>query len=336
MVLVGEAWGKDEEEKREPFVGASGRMLNGILHSVGIDRRECFVTNVFNLRPQPTNDIKNLCGPKAEGIKGMPQLQSGKYVRAEYASEIERLYRELEVCKPNVIVALGATPAWALLHKTPGFTSGIKKIRGAPLQSHLGYKVLPTYHPAAIMREFKLRPVVIADLTKAKREAEYPEVRRPLREIWIEPTLDDLSRFEREYIEPASYLSVDIETIGRQITCIGFAPENAVALVVPFYSKQVASGNYWRTNEDERAAWEWVKRVLQLKKKFVFQNGLYDMRFLWEIMGITVPHAEDDTMLLHHALQPEMEKGLGFLGSIYSDEAQWKFMRKNETVKKED
>ena len=57
-------------------------------------------------------------------------------------------------------------------------------------------------------------------------------------------------------------------------------------------------------------------------------------------MGIPVPSWTDDTMILHHALQPEMEKGLGFLASIYTDEGQWKRMVKHRsadrTGKKED
>ena len=71
-------------------------------------------------------------------------------------------------------------------------------------------------------------------------------------------------------------------------------------------------------------------------KKTVGQNFIYDMRFLWEQYGIPVKNAVDDTMLLHHALQPEMKKGLGFLASIYTDEASWKFMRTKDTKKKED
>ena len=53
-------------------------------------------------------------------------------------------------------------------------------------------------------------------------------------------------------------------------------------------------------------------------------------------MGIACRGAAEDTMLLHHALQPEMEKGLAFLGSVYTDEATWKFMSKVDTLKKED
>lgn len=336
IVIVGEAWGKDEEAARAPFVGASGRVLNYMLHNVGIDRKRCFITNVFNLYPE-RNDVESLCGPKSEGIPGMPYLRRGKYVNAKYASELDRLYREIQNEQPNVIIALGATAAWALMH-----TSGIRQIRGAPAASHLqrpcggAYKVLPTYHPSAVIRDWSLNPVTMADLAKAKREAKFPEVRRPAREIWIEPDLADLFEFEQRYIEDAEELSIDIETIQDQITCVGFAPTKSVALVVPFYAKARAAGNYWRTYEEECEALAWVARQCQRPISIFGQNFIYDMRFLWEKYGIPVPGAKHDTMLLHHALQPELQKGLGFLGTIYTDEASWKFMRKNATVKKED
>lgn len=340
IMIVGEAWGREEAEARAPFVGPSGRLLNGMLHQVGIDRRECFVTNVFNLQPKPTNDVKNLCGTKAEGIPGYPALQTGKYVRAEYAGELARLYREIRTEQPTLIIALGASAGWALLG-----TSGIRKIRGAP--SFLGgralsevgrpIKVLPTYHPAAVMREWTLRPIVIADLMKARREAEYPEIRRPPREIWIEPTLADLVRFEREFILPSSDLSCDIETAGNQITCVGFAPSRSRAIVIPFVDPLQSDGNYWRSLSDELVAWDHVRRWLRLAKRVVGQNFIYDMTFLWRGYGITVPGEVHDTMLLHHAMQPELEKGLGFLATIYTDELAWKFMRaKHDTIKQED
>ena len=331
IVLLGEAWGRDEEIEGKPFVGTSGYILNGMLRQIGIDRSECFVTNVFNLRPQPSNDVENLCGPKAEAIPGLPFLKKGKYVRKEYAPELERLWRELAAAKPNVVVALGATAAWALLG-----SSGIRNIRGAPTFGR-GYKVLPTYHPTAIGRDWSLRPIVLSDLAKAKRESEFPDLRRPQRFIHIEPSLEDLREFEYKYIRPASAISLDIETKGDQITCVGFAPSIDRCLVVPFYDPTKKDGNYWPTLELEMQVWAWVHRICAMQKQFIFQNGLYDMHFLWKRYGIPVPGATDDTMLMHHALQPEMEKGLGFLGSIYTDEATWKFMRDDHsTIKKED
>jgi DNA polymerase I-like protein with 3'-5' exonuclease and polymerase domains len=68
----------------------------------------------------------------------------------------------------------------------------------------------------------------------------------------------------------------------------------------------------------------------------LFQNGAYDISFLWRAYGIKTMGAAEDTMLLSHALQPESLKGLGYLGSIYSDEGSWKHMRKkDETVKRD-
>jgi len=232
IMLVGEAWGQKEEELGGvPFSGLVGGVLKGMLSQVGIRYEECHATNVFNLRPRPTNSVYNLCGPRATAIPGFSYLTKGKYVQAEYGKELTRLYAEIEEHKPSIIIALGATAAWALLH-----TSGIKKIRGAPSLTHINnreIKVLPTYHPSAVARDMKLRPIVLADLDKAKRESAFPELRRPHREIWIEPTIDDIYKFRDEFILPAPDLSIDIETAVDQITCIGFAPTIDRALVIP-------------------------------------------------------------------------------------------------------
>jgi hypothetical protein len=255
-------------------------------------------------------------------------LQRGNYVLRQYQTELDRLYEEIRREQPNLIIALGATAAWALLD-----TTGIKNIRGAitttcPRVSALcgrAVKVLPTYHPAAISRSWGDRPVALADLDKAKRHSGTAEIVRPKRELWIKPDLTDLEKFD-EHISAATLLSVDIETASGQITCIGFSPRDDLCLVIPFHSAEVPDGNYWRNTDDEIAAWAWVRRWL-LAKPCLFQNGMYDITFLWRVYRMAVWAAED-TMLMHHAWQPEMEKGLGFLASIYTDEWSWKQMRK--------
>lgn len=335
ILILGEAWGREEEKEGRPFVGASGWLLDSLLSETGISRAECYVTNVFNLRPHG-NDVKELCGPKTSGIPGTPALIKGKYVDVKYAPELRRLYDEINRENPNVIIALGATAAWALLG-----TTGIKTIRGATARSSSpalcgtrlarSYKVLPTYHPAAILRDWTLRPIVRADLNKAYRNRGSAEITRTEREIWIEPTLGDLLDFER-YILASSRLSIDIETKGDQITCIGFATDPWRAIVIPFYCEGKADKNYWPTRAQEIQAWKIVKRWC--KRPAVFQNGLYDMYRLWKTYGIAC-NSTDDTMLCHHAMQPEMEKGLGFLGSVYTDEIAWKPMGKSESNKKE-
>ena len=330
IALVGEAWGEKEEEAGAPFVGTSGWLLDQMLAQAGISRSECLVTNCFNLRPRPSNDIKNLCGPALGRIPDKPALMPGKYIRAEYAPELERLYDELRRSDPNIIVALGATAAWALLH-----TTGIRALRGATTVTHswvsdrLGrqYKVLPTYHPAAVAREWSLRPIVIADLDKARRQSTSPEFTRPSRSIWLRPTLLDLANYERDFIKPAPILAADIETKQDQITCVGFAPSPDTAIVIPFFCEN--GQNYWASLAEELAAWNYVRSWLATKPT-IFQNGLYDINFLWSRYGIPVPLATEDTMLLHHAMQPEMEKGLAFLASVYTEEASWKFMGKGK------
>lgn len=330
IALIGEAWGEKEEEVGRPFVGTSGWLLDQMLAQAGISRSECLVTNCFNLRPRPTNDIKNLCGPRTAGIPGLPQVQAGKYIRTEYASELERLYHEVSDSDANIIVALGATAAWAFLH-----TSGIRSIRGATtvtcdrVSNILGrqYKVLPTYHPAAVAREWSLRPIVIADLDKARRQSSTPDFTRPSRSIWLRPTLLDLANYERDFIRPAQSLAADIETKQDQITCFGFAPSPDTAIVIPFFLE--SGQNYWPTLQEEVIAWGYVRNWLAMKPT-TFQNGLYDINFTWSRYGIPVPLASEDTMLLQHAWQPEMQKGLGFLASVYTEEASWKFMGKGK------
>lgn len=335
IAIVGEAWGEREELERTPFVGPSGYELTKMLSEAGIRRADCFLTNVINARP-PGNKIEAFCGSKADGIPGFPYIAKGKYLRKEFFHEIQRLGSEIVENNPNLIICLGNTALWAF----SGLTA-ISKNRGTTrLSTHTvaDIKLLPTYHPAAILRQWELRPTTVIDLLKAARESQYPEIRRPKRSIWIEPTLDDLEVFYREYILPASILSVDIETSGTQITCIGFAPSRSIALVVPFHDSRKAGRSYWGSLHDEQAAWRFVKRTLESPRpEKLFQNGMFDMAVLWRSYGIAARGAEDDTMLLHHALQPESLKGLGFLGSIYTDEGAWKNLRqRGGTVNKRD
>jgi DNA polymerase len=338
ILILGEAWGEDELRAGVPFIGWAGQELWRMCSEAGFARGECFATNVFNLHP-PGNKIGAFCGPKSKGIADYPplnpfgQTQGGGYVREEYTSELDRLGEEILQCNPNIIIALGNTAMWALLGRT-----AISKFRGTTQLSTLtasGYKVLPTFHPSYIIRgNWSDRPIVIMDLDKARRESEFPEIRRPAREIWIEPKLEDLHAF-RDKI--TGTVAVDIETFGSQIKCIGFGASESLALVIPFYDARGKRRSYWPTPEAEREAWDFVGDILgDPKIRKVFQNGLFDIAFIWRATGLRVMGAEHDTMLLHHALFPESLKSLGFLGSLYTDEGSWKQMRETTTIKRDE
>lgn len=362
IVLCGEAYGENEQKINAPFVGASGiellRMLdeagvitltsadfdyiNKYYRAVGSDgpmfidmiwrlHPELHRTNVFMQHP-PGNRLEWFCGPRTEGIKGYPALIKGKaggYVRQEFIPELERLADELVSIDPNLVICFGNTALWALCG-----TSGVSKLRGTTsISTHTatGYKCLACYHPAAVLRQWENRPVTVLDLMKAKREAEYPEIRRPRREIWIEPTLEDLQRFYNQYIAVKREIAVDIENPGGPITCVGFAVGKTVAIVIPFVDKRTKSRSYWQTKEDELKAIDFIRKVLYDKTILkTMQNGLYDVAVLWRQWGLKTKGFVEDSMLAHHALQPEALKGLGFLGSVYTDEGSWKQMRKTD------
>lgn len=367
ILLCGEAWGEHEDKLKCGFVGPSGAQLLKMLADAKVidlnsadracinrffeqqdptwidkiwraHRHEIARANVFNLRPDG-NDIELLCGVRADGISGYPALTGSKYIRAEFEPHLEALRDEILAVNPNLVICLGNTPLWALAGRT-----GIKKWRGTTFESThtvAGYKLLSTYHPAAVLRGWELRPIVVADLMKAGFQATFPEIRRPHREIWIEPSADDIARFIEEVVNRrrSEPLSTDIETSGSRITCIGLGYSD-VAIVIPFDDERAANGNYWPTLEAERTCWGLIRGVLSdpsIPK--LFQNGLYDIAFLFRSVGIRVMGATEDTMLLHHALQPELEKGLGFLGSVYADDIAWKHggagRRKKTTIKRD-
>lgn len=361
-VLLGEAHGENEARLGVPFVGASGiellRMANeaGLIELTETDylylsryyanpkpelinaiwelHPEVYRTNVFQQHP-PGNKLEFFCGPKSEGIYSFGPLLTSKYVRREFQHELDRLGDELLRVDPNLVVCLGNSALWALTGGT-----GITKYRGSTrLSTHTAadFKLLPTYHPAAVLRQWELRPTTVIDLMKAARERDYPDIRRPKREIWIEPSLEDMERFYEQYVRGCKILSIDIETAREQITCIGFAPSFNIAIVIPFYDTRRKGRNYWISPHDEGKVLKFVRRILEDRTiKKVFQNGLYDIAFIWRCWGIRVYGAEEDTMLLHHALQPESLKSLGFLGSIYTDEGSWKVMRKTATIKRDE
>jgi uracil-DNA glycosylase family 4 len=126
LMFVGEAPGADEDEQGFPFVGRAGQLLTKIIESIGMTREEVCIGNINRCRPpgnrQPEPDETAQCRPF--------------------------ILREVAVVKPKAIVVLGATAAHNLLQvKTP-----ISKLRGN-FQDYFGVKVMPTFHPAYLLRD---------------------------------------------------------------------------------------------------------------------------------------------------------------------------------------
>jgi uracil-DNA glycosylase len=351
IMFIAEAYGAREELFNHALVGSSGAELGRMLHQAGLapdllhkypselemikywkilrEEHDIGIGNVFSCRPLD-NKIELFFTNAKEGVKDLPPLKAGKYLRPELMFHVESLWHELREAKPNLIIALGNVACWAILGETK-----ISELRGTVKTSpRLGFKVLPTYHPAAVLRQWPLRPIVISDLEKAKTEALSPIVTRIERYVTVEPTLNEISEW---VTRPASFYAVDIETTGRsQISMIGFARTPADAIVIPFVDERKAGWNYWPTVCEEMEAWKLADRALSSSVPKIFQNGVFDLSYLFRA-GFRPRACMGDTMLLHHSLYPEMLKGLGFLGSIYSAELAWKQMRtKGNNLKRDE
>lgn len=351
IALLGEAWGKDEAVLGLPFVGMSGQELGRMLEDVGLKKSECLLLNVLNLRPgqwwakhhntvppKDSNDLKYVTLPLKEAKAlapgyALPPISTGSYLHPLLLPELDRLRGALDQFKQqggNIIVALGATALWACTG-SGGITKNRGTIMAASLQGNL--KMLATYHPAAVLRAWDLRPIVLADLAKAARESQSPNITRTRRTIFIEPTFEELLWFEREHIAGASALSIDIETGWGQTTCIGFATSPQVSLVVPFFH---GPSSYW-SPEEEPKVWRWVQRQLARPIRKIGQNFMYDLQRLLRDGFRPWLKEMDDTMLLHHSLYQELDKNLGFLGATYCNESSWKQLRpRGEKTEKKD
>lgn len=330
IAIVAQSPGKTELEDGIPLVGASGKLLRECVTRVGIDWPTCLRTNLIQFKP-PANDFSYFCGKKAEvGGKDYPYAAistgSKKFLRPEWFPELERLRTELDTFAPNVVVACGNEALWAMCG-----VIGITKYHGAIIESTLipGLKVVPIFHPAAALREFTYKALILQDLTKARREAEFSEIRLTKRTIYVYPEspLELWSWLNERAPVGTELISADIETPYGMIACISFSVSPVESLVVPFWSDLRPGHSYWRDPADECGAWEFVAHILETYPVLGQNFCAFDSWYLLESMGIPTLHLTHDTMILHHSYQPELPKDLGFLTATYCNEIAYKTLR---------
>jgi DNA polymerase len=143
LMFVGEGPGADEDAQGVPFVGKAGQLLNNMIAAMGLGREQVYIANVVKCRP-PGNRV-----PEPE----------------EASTCTPFLFRQIDVVRPEVLVALGATAAtWLLGQKQPlaGLRGRIHPVRGT--------KLIVTYHPAFLLRDPRQKKEAWADLQIAMRE----------------------------------------------------------------------------------------------------------------------------------------------------------------------
>ena len=323
IAFVGEAPGEEEEEKGIPLVGPSGRVFNAMLRTANLDRSDYLITNVFDERI-PDNDLKHWTVPADEarriGADVLPSLPPNGYLHPERHHALARLRGELELARPSIIVPLGGTALWALTGSN-AITSQRGSIQPATLLTP-GVKILPTFHPAFVIRQWKFFSVVTADFIRASRESAFRDIRLPKRELLVEPTIEEIRAYLPRLLN-SNLLAADIETGWGQITNIGFAPDAEHAINIPFIDLRNANKSFYSLR-DEYEAWKIVKQVLESPVPKVGQNFTYDAYWLLKRMDIHTRNYIHDTRLIHHNLYPELPKDLEFMGSSYTEQGAWK------------
>lgn len=307
IAFVGEAPGAEEVTKREPFVGPSGRQLYRGLYEAGIF-------------PGSINKL-NACGCR------MPDNDSAT-AEARIAVECCKpgLLGELEKLAPKIVVALGATAAEVF-----GIDGSVRNNRGS-LVAYECYHVLPTYHPAMVIREARDGRVVgfstfVQDLKKA---AECAETGATVEENFeLDPTEERIKEFIDDAVDNEKLIAVDIETtrINRafgRVVVVGLADTSSHGISVWFEDGGCSPS---------------VRKGLQRLFSFgllVFQNALFDVPFLEQAAGFTFGAGviKHDTMLLHHCISPELFHDIGYIVSAYGKTPYWKdiFKKRKESI----
>jgi DNA polymerase I-like protein with 3'-5' exonuclease and polymerase domains/uracil-DNA glycosylase len=331
VLIVGEAPGADEEARGVPFVGPSGYLLSQMLSEAGIDRATCRITNVTNERP-PYNDIgKFFPKTKKEGIP-----LGGSYVRNRACSReikegVEELKAEILRTRPNIILACGGTSLWAL----SGHDS-ILKWRGSQLHEDLTgqqFQVIPTLHPAAVLRDFRQKSITVHDFRRASQYQSGRKFAKPEWKFLVRPSLSDVLETVWELREKLRRdggltLSLDIETRLGHTSCIGVAWSKTEALCIPLMARGFPDG-YWSLDEEALIQHELHLLLKDPLVQVIGQNLLYDAQYFWRWLKY-VPRITFDTMIGQHALFSDLPKSLGFIASLYCESyTYWKDEGKN-------
>jgi uracil-DNA glycosylase family 4 len=317
FAIVGEAPGEVEEAQGRPFVGPSGSELEKALRAAGARRGDALITNTIACRP-PENDIGGL-------LRKISKLNKERDADNQIASPID-------CCKPRLdaelkgyenFITLGATATRALT----GSAASILAVRGGlqdfPATDELpAKKVMPTVHPAFVLRAQRWAHVFRNDVYKALRwflgKAEWQPPH-----VTLNPSLLELMTFLSQDHLFAYDLETDgIEPLTAKIRCVGVGTTEKV-VIVGLLGKDGFTRFY--PPDEEAQVIALLKQFFTDEKitKFGHNSGSYDRMVLESQWGIT-PKPNLDTILLHRCVESELPHSLAFVGSMYTSAPSWK------------
>ncbi len=315
IMVIGQAPGKDENKAGRPFVGPAGKMLDGLMKQAGLERSDVWLTNV--MKRYPPGDKVNT--PAAQ---------------REIEQSIPGLHKEIHRLKPKVIVPLGNIALRAL-----GFNHTIGAVRGFVMPTDLG-KIIPSYHPAFIFRQYHEKLTCQRDWQKIARHVKHAGMPHFYEDFELNPTIEDVELFLHLIeckVEAGQDVSIalDLETfyidksaLETPIKLVGMAITDSKAMVIPFIDQQ--GHYYWKTKDEQLRAIAAIGRILANPNiELVVQHALFDILVLMN-HGFDVKCRIYDIMIAHAMVYHLAQHDLGYLASIYTDFPPWK-LEKTQT-----
>ena len=289
IMVVGEAPGNREDDLGKPLQGQAGKMLDTILGELGVSRKDIYITNVCKCRP-PQNRT-----PRPAEIKACKQY----------------LEQEIKTVKPKFVLLLGATALKAVLGKAK-----ITEIHGQIFEKD-GIQYLPTFHPAAALRDPRKYDPVKADLERffelaatGKAPDDSPDLE------WSEIRTFEQFNEMLEAMESSRVISWDIETTSLNrfdgvVNCMGFAVPGR-QWILPLEM----NGSKFRANHELQVQMlELISEALK-DKVGVTHNGKFDVLWILHKYGVRLP-STFDTMLASHLLDENSTHKLKYLSKIH-------------------
>ncbi len=160
VVFIGEGPGFEEDHRGEPFVGRSGQLLDKILASIGLSRATVYIANVVKCHP-----MRDPRDPELRGNDRPPSVE-------EIAACRSFLDEQILAIGPRVLVTLGSVPTRVLLATEETITRVRGQWRSYAPRGGRPIKLLPTFHPAALLRNPELKKDVWEDMKSLRRELE--------------------------------------------------------------------------------------------------------------------------------------------------------------------
>ncbi len=302
VAVIAEAPGERERQLKSPLIGSSGKLFWDMVRSTGVNRRNCYITNVVKRQLRQANDEKvEITGEEV----------------GQYAAIMQWELQQL----PNLqyIIVLGNYA----LEAVTGYT-GILNHRGSVYSIQLqsisqgtkrSVQTIIMLNPAAVMREPKWEIMYKHDINRLDQVLKGKFTEHEIN-THINPSPKEAIQWIDKMQDEKKPVSLDIESIANETACIGFANDAHTAMCINFRD---STSNRYSVEEEIKIRLRVQALADDNTTRWVMQNGMFDSYWLECKDRIRLGPSFFDTMLAHHTLYPTLPHNLGFITSQYTN-----------------